>query len=112
MPADRVIVVQEAAFPSGALPPESTPGATPENQKLFVQRLIESGIPFVYRFAFDAWFAQQSSPPGALVDSGTTNSCPSRSSRCSISGCTMRVITIVSPGSCYPPTRLSRSSEM
>jgi hypothetical protein len=66
MPEDRVIVVQEAAFPSGALPPESTPGATPENQKLFVQRLIESGIPFVYGFAFDAWFAQQTSPPGGF----------------------------------------------
>jgi hypothetical protein len=66
MPEDRVIVVQAAAFASGALPTESTPGATPENQKLFVQRLIESGIPFVYRFAFDAWFAQQASPPGSF----------------------------------------------
>jgi hypothetical protein len=66
MPQDRVIVIQEAAYPSAALPPESAPGATPDNQKLFVQRLIESGVPFVYGFAFDAWFARESSPPGGF----------------------------------------------
>jgi len=66
MPEDRVIVIQEAAYPSGALPPESALGATPENQKVFFERLIESGVPFVYGFAFDAWFAQESSPPGGF----------------------------------------------
>ena len=66
MPQDRVIVVQEAAYPSAALPPESAPGATPDNQKRFVQGLIESGIPFIYGFAFDAWFAQATSPPGGF----------------------------------------------
>ena len=66
MPEDRVIVIQEAAYPSGALPPESAPGATPDNQKLFFQRLIESGVPFVYGFAFDAWFARKTSPPGGF----------------------------------------------
>jgi hypothetical protein len=66
MPQDRVIVIQEAAYPSAALPPESAPGATPDNQKLFVQRLIESGVPFIYGFAFDAWFARESSPPGGF----------------------------------------------
>jgi hypothetical protein len=66
MPGDRVIVIQEAAYPSAALPQESAPGATPSNQKLFVQRLIESGVPFIYGFSFDAWFARKNSPPGGF----------------------------------------------
>ncbi len=66
MPEDRIIVIQEAAYPSGALPPQSTPGATPANQKRFVQHLIASGAPFIYGFAFDAWFAQATSPPGGF----------------------------------------------
>ena len=66
MPPDRVIVIQEAAYPSAALPPESAPGATPDNQKRFVQHLIASGVPFIYGFAFDAWFAQETSPPGGF----------------------------------------------
>jgi exo-beta-1,3-glucanase (GH17 family) len=64
MPPDRVVVAQEAEFPTHALPPEATPGATPENQVVFYQRLIESGVPFVYGFSFDQWYAQESSPPG------------------------------------------------
>lgn len=64
MPADRVVVAQEAAFPSGAVPPESAPGATPEHQAVFYERLIASGIPFVYGFSFDQWYARESSPPG------------------------------------------------
>ncbi|HYH10770.1 MAG TPA: hypothetical protein VD789_00350, partial [Thermomicrobiales bacterium] len=63
---DRVIVTQEAAFPSHALPPEATPGATPEHQVVFYQRLIESGMPFIYGFSFDQWYAQESSPPGGF----------------------------------------------
>jgi hypothetical protein len=66
MPEDRVIVIQESAYPSGALPPESAPGATPDNQELFFRRLIESGVPFVYGFAFDSWFAREGSPPGGF----------------------------------------------
>lgn len=66
MPAERVIVAQEAAYPTGAIPPESAPGATPDNQKVFLKRLIASGEPFVYGFAFDACFAAQSSPPGGF----------------------------------------------
>lgn len=66
MPADRVIVAQEAAFPTGAIPPESAPGATPDNQAVFFERLIASGEPFVYGFAFDAYFAATSSPPGGF----------------------------------------------
>ena len=66
MPQDRVIVIQEATYPSAALPPESAPGATPDNQKRFVQRLIASGVPFIYGFAFDSWFAQETSPPGGF----------------------------------------------
>ncbi len=64
MAADRVLVAQEAEFPTHALPPESAPGATPENQVVFYQRLIESGIPFVYGFSFDQWYAREGSPPG------------------------------------------------
>ena len=66
MPPDRVMVIQEAAYPSGSLPPEAAPGATPANQQVFVERLIESGVRFVYGFAFDAWFARESSPPGGF----------------------------------------------
>ena len=66
MPEDRVIVAQEAAFPTHALPPESAPGATPEHQVVFYQRLIESGMPFIYGFSFDQWYAQESSPPGGF----------------------------------------------
>ena len=36
--ADRVVVVQETSFPSAASPPESAPGATPENQKRSTRR--------------------------------------------------------------------------
>lgn len=64
MPADRVVVAQEAAFPTHAQPPESAPGATPGNQVVFFQLLINSGIPFVYGFSFDQWYAEESSPPG------------------------------------------------
>ncbi len=31
-----------------------------------MQRLIECGIPFIYGFAFDAWSAQETSPPGGF----------------------------------------------
>jgi hypothetical protein len=34
--------------------------------EFFVQGLIASGVPFVYWFAFDAWFARESSPPGGF----------------------------------------------
>ena len=66
MPEGRVVVVQEASFPTNAVQQELAPGATPEHQKIFCQRLIESGIPFVYGFSFDVWFAQESSPPGGF----------------------------------------------
>ena len=48
-----VIVMRESAYPTHTLPPESTPGATPENQKVFYQRLIASGAPFVQWVSFD-----------------------------------------------------------
>ncbi|MCU0277547.1 MAG: hypothetical protein MUE31_01500 [Candidatus Nanopelagicales bacterium] len=66
MPKDRVILIQEAAFPSGCVPPEAAPGATPEAQAVFYQRLIETGQQFVYSFAFDAYFAATGSPPGGF----------------------------------------------
>src|SRR4051794_15159864 len=40
IPADRVVAVQETSFPSGAVPPEAAPGATPENQKRFYEALL------------------------------------------------------------------------
>ena len=64
MPADRLVMAQEASFPSGAIDPTSAPGATPEAQAIFFQKLIESKIRFVYGFSFDAWFARKNSPPG------------------------------------------------
>ncbi|MER7576740.1 hypothetical protein [Streptomyces sp. NPDC126514] len=66
MPSDRVVLIQEAAFPSAAIPPESAPGATPAAQAAFFEKLIESGEQFVYSFAFDAYFATHSSPPGGF----------------------------------------------
>jgi hypothetical protein len=66
MPPGRVILIQEAAFPSGAIPQESAPGATPAAQKVFFESLIGSGQQFVYGFAFDAYFAARSSPPGGF----------------------------------------------
>lgn len=62
--ADRVVVIQEASYPSDSVASVWAPGATPENQKRFYQDLIASGIPFVYSFSFDVWFAQEYSPPG------------------------------------------------
>ena len=43
IPADRVVTVQETSFPSGAVPPEAAPGATPENQKRFYEALLATG---------------------------------------------------------------------
>jgi hypothetical protein len=31
-----------------------------------VEHLIASGVRFIYGFAFDAWFAQATSPPGGF----------------------------------------------
>ena len=44
-PADRVLFVQETSFPSERSCQESTPGATPENQKRFCAALLETGVP-------------------------------------------------------------------
>lgn len=66
MPSGRVVLIQEAAFPSGALEPASTPGATPAAQAVFYESLIASGEQFVYGFSFDAYFARKSSPPGGF----------------------------------------------
>lgn len=66
MPSDRVVLIQEAAFPSGAIPQEAAPGATPLAQKIFFESLIATGEQFVYGFAFDAYFAAKSSPPGGF----------------------------------------------
>ncbi len=64
MPEGRVVVAQEASYPSGAVVPESAPGATPDNQRVFFEHLIASGMPFVYGFSMDQWYAQAWSPPG------------------------------------------------
>ncbi len=64
MPAGRLVMAQEAAFPSGCIDPDAAPGATPQAQALFFQTLVETGVRFVYGFAFDAWFAARNSPPG------------------------------------------------
>ena len=53
MPAGRPVVVQETSFPSGAVAPEATPGATPENQRRFYQALVATDIPFVWFLAVD-----------------------------------------------------------
>ena len=56
---------EEAAFPSAAISSESAP-VTPAARAVFFEKLIESGEQFVYSFAFDAYFAARSSPPGGF----------------------------------------------
>lgn len=64
MPADRLVVVQETSFPSGALPPQVAPGATPENQKRFYEALLASHVPFVWFLSTDSPQHRKVSPPG------------------------------------------------
>jgi exo-beta-1,3-glucanase (GH17 family) len=66
MPADRVVVPQEACYPSSTVEPDRYPGATEAEQLRFYELLIESGIPFVYGFSFDQAFAEASSLPGGF----------------------------------------------
>jgi exo-beta-1,3-glucanase (GH17 family) len=66
MPAGRVVAVQETSFPSGAVPPEATPGATPENQKRFYEALLASDVPFVWFLAVDSPMHRRASPPGGF----------------------------------------------
>ena len=64
MPADRVVAVQETSFPSGAVPPEAAPGATPENQKRFYEALLSTDVPFVWFLSVDSPMHRAASPPG------------------------------------------------
>ena len=64
IPADRVVVVQETSFPSGAIPPEAAPGATPENQRRFYEALLATGVPFVWFLNIDSPAHRRVSPPG------------------------------------------------
>jgi len=66
MPVDRVVVVQETSFPSGAAPPEAAPGATPENQKRFYEALLATDVPFVWFLAVDSPMHRRASPPGGF----------------------------------------------
>jgi hypothetical protein len=67
IPADRVVVVQETSFPSGAVAPEATPGATPENQKRFYDALLATGVPFVWFLAIDSPMHRTASPVGGFA---------------------------------------------
>ncbi|MEZ5144630.1 MAG: hypothetical protein R2726_19265 [Acidimicrobiales bacterium] len=64
MPPDRLVVVQETSFPSGAVPPEVAPGATPENQKRFYESLLATDVPFVWFLSVDSPQHRKVSPPG------------------------------------------------
>jgi exo-beta-1,3-glucanase (GH17 family) len=64
--AGRVVVVQETSFPSGAVPPEAAPGATPENQRRFYEALLETDVPFVWFLAVDSPLHRTASPPGGF----------------------------------------------
>lgn len=66
MPPDRLVVVQETSFPSGAVPPEAAPGATPENQKRFYEALLASDVPFVWFLSVDSPAHRKISPPGGF----------------------------------------------
>jgi exo-beta-1,3-glucanase (GH17 family) len=64
MPDGRLVVIQETSFPSGAVPPEAAPGATPENQKRFYEALLAVDIPFVWFLSLDSPAHRVVSPPG------------------------------------------------
>jgi hypothetical protein len=64
IPADRVVVVQETSFPSGAVPPAMAPGATPENQRRFYEALLGTDVPFVWFLSVDSPQHRKVSPPG------------------------------------------------
>jgi exo-beta-1,3-glucanase (GH17 family) len=66
IPADRIVVVQETSFPSGAVPPEAAPGATPENQKRFYEALLATDVPFVWFLSVDSPMHRTASPPGGF----------------------------------------------
>jgi exo-beta-1,3-glucanase (GH17 family) len=66
IPDDRVVVVQEQSFPSGAVPPESAPGATPDNQRRFYEALSASSVPFVWFLNVDSPAHRKVSPPGGF----------------------------------------------
>lgn len=66
IPTDRVVVVQETSFPSAALPPESAPGATPENQRRFYEALLATDVPFVWFLAADSPMHRVASPVGGF----------------------------------------------
>jgi exo-beta-1,3-glucanase (GH17 family) len=66
MPAGRVVAVQETSFPSGALPPEATPGASPENQMRFYEALLATDVPFVWFHGVDSPMHRRVSPPGGF----------------------------------------------
>ena len=66
MPSDRAVIVQETSFPSGAVPPEVAPGATPENQKRFYEALLASAVPFVWFLSSDSPLHRSASPPGGF----------------------------------------------
>ena len=66
IPADRVVVVQETSFPSGAVPPEAAPGATPENQRRFYEALLATDVQFVWFLSVDSPLHRKVSPPGGF----------------------------------------------
>lgn len=66
MPSGRVVVVQETSFPSGAVPPEAAPGATPENQRRFYEALVATDVPFVWFLSVDSPLHRVASPPGGF----------------------------------------------
>ena len=86
MPADRLVVVQETSFPSGALPPEVAPGATPENQKRFCEALLATDVPFVWFLSTDSPNIARSHRPVGTAGSGTRTGTRSRSSTSSVDG--------------------------
>ena len=66
IPDDRVVVVQETSFPSGAVPPELAPRATPENEKRFYEALLATDVPFVWFLSVDSPQSRKVSPPGGF----------------------------------------------
>ena len=94
IPADRVVTVQETSFPSGAVPPEAAPGATPENQKRFYEALLATDVPFVWFLSVDSPKHARPPRPEGSEACGTKAGRPSPSSSSSPRPCRQRLAAI------------------
>jgi exo-beta-1,3-glucanase (GH17 family) len=65
-PDDRLVVVQETSFPTGATAARPAPGATLANQKIFYEALLAKTVPFVWFLSQDSPLHRDASPVGGF----------------------------------------------